>query len=155
MSGLVRCIHSKTFYKMSPKSRDEKLCIEASVLMASLNSLADGRGGGVIHYIYTRIRTNSTKLSPSPYSVISDICEKCDTPQTVNHLLLHCETYKKERDKFKTQLRNSGCHLDPTSNEFYKIMMTLDVLHIPDRSKHSVIPIILSFVGVVGRIVFI
>ncbi len=101
--------------------------------------------------IYTKIRTNSSKLSPSPYTAITEKCDECDTLRDFKHLLLHCKKYSSEREKFKTQLLDVGCRLNPITDDFYKTIMTLETSDIPDESKNNVTPIILSFVGLVGR----
>ncbi len=105
--------------------------------------------------IYARVRTNSSKLSPNPYTQVIEQCDKCGTLRDFKHLLLHCENFRSEREKFKTQLKNVGCNLDPISDDFYKIIMTLDFSELPNRSQPFVTPIILSFVGILGRMCII
>ncbi len=105
--------------------------------------------------IYARVRTNSSKLSPNPYTQVIEQCDKCGTLRDFKHLLLHCENFRSEREKFKTQLKNVGCNLDPISDDFYEIIMTLDFSELPNRSQPFVTPIILSFVGILGRMCII
>ncbi len=101
--------------------------------------------------IYSRVRTNSSKLSPSPYSEISNECETCGVVKTFKHVLLHCEHFKEERDKFITRLHSVGYNMNPMSENLYRIIMNLDFSDIPKESINSVTPIILSYVGVIGR----
>ncbi len=102
--------------------------------------------------IYAKVRTNSSRLSPNPYSEISDICDKCNTPRDFEHLLLHCEKHKTEREKFFTSLRGAGCVLDKSPDDLYEIIMNLDIPKLKGTGRNSVTPIVLSFVGVVGRL---
>ena len=104
-----------------------------------------------IRNIYSRIRTNSSRLSPNPYSEISDICQNCGVLNNFKHILLHCSNYNIERDKFKTQLLSAGYLSDPTSDDFYRLIMNLDLSGLSNQTKKSVTPIILSYVGALGR----
>ncbi len=104
-----------------------------------------------IRNIYSRVRTNSSKLSPNPYSEISENCESCGVLRNFKHMLLHCSEYKNERDKFLTQLSSAGCNIDPSSDNFYTTIMSLEFHDLSKESINYVTPIILSYVGVVGR----
>ncbi len=66
-------------------------------------------------------------------------------------MLLHCSDYKDERNNFFTQLRSAGCNIDPSSDSFYTTIMSLDFQNLSKESINCVTPIILSYVGVVGR----
>ena len=101
--------------------------------------------------IYSRVRTNSSKLSPNPYSAISENCETCGVIKNFKHVLLQCKNYNRERDKFVTQMSNAGCNVDPLSDNFYRVIMSLDFSDCPKEYVNSVTPIILSYVGVIGR----
>ncbi len=104
-----------------------------------------------VRNIYTQVRTNSSRLSPNPYSEISDTCVTCGAIKNFKHVLLHCRDYENERDKFVIQLRNAGCNLDPLSDNFYKAIMSLEFAGLSKENINSVTPIILSYVGDVGR----
>ncbi len=101
--------------------------------------------------IYPRVRTNSSRLSPNPYSEISDSCTTCGVVKNFKHVLLHCREYNNERNKFTTQLRNAGCNLDPRSENFYRAIMSLELSDLSKETITSVTPVILSYVGGVGR----
>ncbi len=106
-----------------------------------------------VRNIYTKVRTNSSKLSPSPYLDISENCTSCGVLRDFKHLLLHCCMFDNERKKLVTQLRQIDCFINPKTDECYRMIMDLDLSHLSNENKKRdlAIPIILSYVGVVGR----
>ncbi len=92
--------------------------------------------------IYSWVQTNSSKLSPNPYSEISENCEKCGVLRNFKHVLLHCSDYINEREKFFTQLRSTDCNINPSADNFYTTIMSLDFKDLSKESINCVTPII-------------
>ncbi len=101
--------------------------------------------------IYARVRTNSSKLSPSPYSEIIDKCESCKVTMDFKHLLLHCKNTEKQRDSFFKSIQDLHYNIDVKSDGLYNNIMNLEWPLLSREEILVVIPIVLSYVGHVGR----
>ncbi len=101
--------------------------------------------------IYSRIRTNSSKLSPSPYLETSDRCDSCNVTMDFKHLLLDCNKTMRERDKFINTIHNLNYGINTDSDGFYHNIMNMDWPALSDEQKLKVTPIVLGYVGVIGR----
>ncbi len=92
-----------------------------------------------IRSTYARLRLNCSKLSPNPYSKISNQCVICMSTLEWNHCLLMCPKNQFERDKFiqtitplcpsfdvksttEKFLAIMNLHFDPNSNDREKII---------------------------------
>ncbi len=87
--------------------------------------------------IYSRVRTNSSRLSPSPYLEISDTCDSCNVIKDFKHLLLFCNKTKTDRDKFMTTINELDyrINMDSETEGFYTSIMNMDWPNLSERNS--------------------
>ncbi len=97
--------------------------------------------------LIARLRLNCSKLSPSPYSKIVNVCKECDTLLDIKHCILHCLLNKQKSDNFIDQVESilpGFKHLSP-EQKFSKIM-NLDFGNVSAAQSESAVAMVLTFI---------
>ncbi len=150
-SKLVQRLHDSYAQENSSRLEESehlqtfRTCISGSKYMKSeyLN-LIDSPS---IRGTYARLRLNCSKLSPNPYSRISNQCPTCGCTLEWDHCLLVCPRNKAERDMFMQTISGFYPRFEHKSNpEKFRSIMNLHFNLVSDQTKEKVIPIAVSFV---------
>ena len=101
-----------------------------------------------IRTMFTKIRTNSSKLSPRPYISISAKCERCENLYNFEHILLECRENKTEREIFLQKVKPLFPNFNILSKKIqYSTIMSLDFKQGPVCKTQDLISIAISFVS--------
>ena len=104
-------------------------------------------GAPTLRELVARLRLNCSKLSPSPYSKITNVCKECDSLLDFKHCILLCSLNKQRSDDFIDRVESMLPGFSQMSPEVkFSKVMNLDFGHVPAAQSESAVAVVLSFI---------